>query len=71
MDEIQKLGKEVKEQIKFAKVQADLLDHELQEKERAAASRQRLKLERFVPKVENELDTIRQLQLQQSTRRSS
>jgi len=71
VEEIQKLGKEVKEEIAFAKTLADRLDHELQEKERAAASRQRSTLKKFMGKTSNELDTIKKLQLQQSKRRSS
>lgn len=71
VDNIKKLGKEVKDEIALAKAYADRQDQELQEKERAAQSRQRSRVKKFIPKVENELDKIKELQLQQSTRRSS
>jgi DNA-binding transcriptional regulator GbsR (MarR family) len=68
--DIRRMGKNVKEEINFAKAQADRQDQMLQEKERVAASKQRLRLRKFVPKVERELDTIKELQVQRSTRRS-
>ena len=71
MDEIQKLGKEVKDEIALAKAHADRQDQELQEKERVAQSRQRSRVKKFIPKAEKELETIKELQLQQSTRQLS
>jgi Skp family chaperone for outer membrane proteins len=71
MEEIQKSGEEVKEEIAFAQAQADRLDRELQDKERAAASRQRSKLGKFIGNTREDLETIKKMQLQQSKRRSS
>ncbi|KAI1026507.1 hypothetical protein LB504_013128, partial [Fusarium proliferatum] len=68
--DIRRMGKNVKEEINFAKAQADRQDQMLQEKERVAASKQRSRLRKFIPKVESELDTIKELQVQRSTRRS-
>ncbi|KAK4160352.1 NACHT domain protein [Cladorrhinum sp. PSN259] len=68
LDDIQKLGMEVKDEIALAKAHADRQDQELQEKERVAQSRQRSRVKRFIPKVEKELETIKELQLRQSTR---
>jgi hypothetical protein len=70
-NDIQRLGKEVKDEIKLAKAQTDRQDQVLQEKERVAASKQRSRLRKFIPEVERELDTIKELQIQRSTRRSS
>jgi hypothetical protein len=69
--DIQKKGKKVKDEIYLAKAQSDRQDQMLQEKERVAASKQRSRLRRFIPKVESELHTIKELQVQRSTRRSS
>lgn len=71
VNDIKRLGNEVKNEIVLAKAQADRQDQELQEKERAAASKQRSRLRKFIPNVENELDTIKKLQVQQSMLRSS
>lgn len=71
VDDIQRLGKEVTNEITLAKALADRQDQELQKKERVAASRQRSTLKRFIPKIENELDEIKKLQLLQSIRQSS
>ncbi|KAK4172309.1 hypothetical protein QBC36DRAFT_294484 [Triangularia setosa] len=68
VDDIQKLGKEAKDEIALAKAHADCQDQKLQEKERVAQSRQRSRVKRFIPKAEKELETIKELQLQQSTR---
>ncbi|SCV61374.1 uncharacterized protein FFFS_15943 [Fusarium fujikuroi] len=68
--DIRRMGKNVKEEINFAKAQADRQDQMLQEKERVAASKQRSRLRKFIPKVESELDTIKELQVQRSTRQS-
>ncbi|KAL5585649.1 hypothetical protein FOVSG1_013341 [Fusarium oxysporum f. sp. vasinfectum] len=69
-NDIQRQGKEVKDEIKLAKAQTDRQEQVLQEKERVAASKQRSRLRKFIPKVERELDTIKELQIQRSTRRS-
>ncbi|KAJ0135112.1 Glutathione S-transferase psoE [Fusarium oxysporum f. sp. albedinis] len=71
VNDIQRLGKEVKDEINLAKAQIDHQEQVLQEKERVAASKQRSRLRKFIPKVESELDTIKELQIQRSTRRSS
>ena len=71
MNDIRHLGKVVKDEIALAEAHADRQDQLLQERERSAASMQRSRLRKFIPKVENELDTIKELQLQQSARRSS
>jgi hypothetical protein len=71
VNDIQRLGKEVKDEINLAKAQIDHQEQVLQEKERVAASKQRTRLKKFIPKVERELDTIKELQIQRSTRRSS
>jgi hypothetical protein len=65
------MGKNVKDEVNFAKAQADRQDQMLQEKERVAASKERLRLRKFIPKVESELDTIKELQVQRSIRRAS
>ncbi|EXA28573.1 hypothetical protein FOVG_19830 [Fusarium oxysporum f. sp. pisi HDV247] len=70
VNDIQRLGKEVKDEINLAKAQIDHQEQVLQEKERVAASKQRSRLRKFIPKVESELDTIKELQIQRSTRRS-
>ncbi|KEY68152.1 hypothetical protein S7711_08340 [Stachybotrys chartarum IBT 7711] len=70
-NEIQSLAKQVTHEIEFAKVLVERQEQKLQEMERAAASKQRSRFQRFIPAVETELDTIKKLQLQQSTRRSS
>ncbi|KAJ4266996.1 hypothetical protein NW762_003094 [Fusarium torreyae] len=69
-NEIQRLGKGVKDEINLAKAQADRQDQVLQDKERVAASKQRSRLRRFIPKVESELNSIKELQVQGSTRRA-
>jgi len=71
VNDIRHLGKVVKDEIALAEAHADRQDQLLQERERSAASMQRSRLRKFIPKVENELDTIKELQLQQSARRSS
>lgn len=71
VSDIQRLGKEVKEAIDFAKTKADLDEHNLQRKERDAASKQRSMIGKLVPQAKRELETIKNLQLQQSERQSS
>jgi hypothetical protein len=64
--EVQHLAKQVTAEIRLAK---DLVDHReqrLQALERAAAAEQRSMLQRFVPKVGRELDTLKRMQLEQS-----
>jgi hypothetical protein len=67
---IQRCGDEVKEEIVLAKARADLQDQELQSKEREAASGYRRKLRDVLSRTENNLDTIKEWQLQQDGRRS-
>jgi hypothetical protein len=69
--DIRRMGKNVKDEINLAKAQTDRQDQMLEEKEREAASKQRSRLRKFIPKVESELDTIKKLQMQRSTRGSS
>ncbi|RBA12849.1 hypothetical protein FPRO05_14071 [Fusarium proliferatum] len=68
--DIRRMGKNVEDEINLAKAQADRQDQMVQKKERVAASKQRSRLGKFIPKVESELDTIKELQMQRSTRRS-
>ncbi|KAI6747494.1 hypothetical protein HG530_015874 [Fusarium avenaceum] len=70
VSDIRRMGKNVKDEINLAKAQTDRQDQMLEEKEREAASKQRSKLRKFIPKVESELDTIKKLQMQRSTRGS-
>ncbi|KAM0368587.1 hypothetical protein ACHAO7_011095 [Fusarium culmorum] len=69
--DIRRMGKNVKDEINLAKAQTDRQDQMLEEKEREAASKQRSRLRKFIPKVQSELDTIKKLQMQRSTRGSS
>ena len=71
VSDIRRMGKIAEDEINLAKAQADHQDQMLQEKERAAALKQRSRLRRFIPRVEGELDTIKELQMQRSTRQSS
>ena len=71
MDDIKRFGEEVREEIALAKTQGDYRDHQLQENERAAASRHRSKLKTFISKAEDELIKIQELQSQQLICRSS
>ena len=66
---IQRCGDEVKEEIVLAKAQADLQDQELQKKEREAASGHRRKLRDILSRTGNDLDTVKEWQLQQDRRR--
>jgi Skp family chaperone for outer membrane proteins len=70
LNDIRSLSKEVKDEILLAKIQADRQDQDAQKHERAAASRHRMSLARFMPKVERGLDKISESQIQQSARRS-
>ncbi|KAI7771382.1 hypothetical protein LZL87_014249 [Fusarium oxysporum] len=67
VSDIRRMGKIAEDEINLAKAQADHQDQMLQEKERAAASKQRSRLRKFIPRVEGELDTIKELQMQRST----
>lgn len=71
VQEIQKLGKDVKAEIDLAAAHAERQDQRLQAQERKNATRSRSRLRSFMPKVERGLDEIRAMQLQQSTRKSS
>lgn len=61
----------MKEELALAKAQADHQDQELQKKEREAAAGQRRKLSSFMSVTKNDLDAIKELQLQRDLRRSS
>ncbi|KAK3294819.1 uncharacterized protein B0H64DRAFT_195872 [Chaetomium fimeti] len=67
---IQRCGDEVREEMVLAKAQADLQDQELQKKEIEAASGHRRKLRDMLSRTGNNLDTIKEWQLQQDGRRS-
>ncbi len=67
---IQRCGDEVREEIVLAKARADLQDQELQRKEREAASGHRRKLRDILSRTGNDLDTVKEWQLQQDKRRS-
>jgi hypothetical protein len=68
--DIRRMGKNVKDEINLAKAQTDRQDQILQEKERVATSKQRSRLRKFIPRVESELDAIKELQVQRSIRLS-
>ncbi|XWX00732.1 hypothetical protein V2A60_008753 [Cordyceps javanica] len=70
VQDIQKLGKEVKDEVASATALANYQDQKLQAIERKAASKNRSRLRAFVPTVENDLDEIKEMSRQQSTRRS-
>jgi hypothetical protein len=70
-NDVQRLAQEVSHEVKLAQALAYRQDQALQEAERAAASKQRLSLWRFMPEVGTHLDTIKRLQVQQATRKSS
>lgn len=59
--DIRRMGKNIKDEINLAKAQTDFHDQILQEKERVAASKERSRLRKFIPKVESEVDTIKEL----------
>ncbi|KAG7291980.1 hypothetical protein NEMBOFW57_002009 [Staphylotrichum longicolle] len=67
---IQKCGDEVREEITLAKARADFQDQELQRKEREAASGSRRKFKAMLSRTGNDLETIKEWQLQQEKRRS-
>ncbi|RYP24628.1 hypothetical protein DL767_008572 [Monosporascus sp. MG133] len=69
-DDIQRCGDEVKEELALAKAQADHQDQVLQNKERDAASGLRSKLRAFMSVTKDEIDTVKQLQLQRHLRDS-
>jgi hypothetical protein len=51
----------VKDEIKLATAQTHRQDQVLQEKERVATLKQRLRLRKFIQKVKRELDIIKEL----------
>jgi hypothetical protein len=67
---IQRCGDEVREEIVLAKARADSQDQELQKKEREASSGHRRKLRDILSRTGNDLDTVKEWQLQQDKRRS-
>ncbi len=68
--EIQRCGKEVREEIKLAKARADFQDQELQKKERDAASGYRHKLSNMLSRTGDNVEAIKGWQLQRDKRRS-
>lgn len=71
VQEIQMLSKEIKQEITLAKAIVDSEEQKLHELERVASSKGRLSLQTFIPKAENKLGEIKQLQIQQAARISS
>lgn len=67
---IQRCGNEVREEIALAKARVDSQHQELQRKERKAASGHRRKLKDVLSRTGNDLDTVKEWQLQQNKRRS-
>ncbi len=67
---IQRCGDEVREEIVLAKARVDSQDQELQKKEREAASVHRRKLRDILSRTGNDLDTVKEWQLQQDKRQS-
>lgn len=68
---IQQVGEEVKEEIFLAAACAYHEDEELHARERQAAARDRLRLWKFIPKVENDLRGMKEMHMQQSRRKTS
>lgn len=71
MQSIQTSGHQVKEEIRLAVARAQRDDEALQVKERKAASQGRSMLRNFIPKMEREFREIRDMQIQQSNRKTS
>jgi hypothetical protein len=67
---IRRCGDEVKEEIGLAKARVDSQDQELQRKERELASGHRRKVRNLFSRTGNDLDTVKEWQLQQDKRRS-
>jgi hypothetical protein len=67
---IERCGDEVKEEIALAKARVDSQDQELQREEIKAASGYRHKLKDALSWMGNDLDTVKEWQLQQNKRRS-
>lgn len=67
---IRTCGLEVKQEIKLAKAKADDQDKRLQQIERKAASEERRKIRHLFSRVESDLNTIKNDQLEQDIRRS-
>lgn len=67
---IQRCGNEVREEIALAKARVDSQDQERQRKERKAASGYRRKLKDVLSRTGNDLDTVKESQLQQNKRQS-
>lgn len=67
---IQRCGDEVREEMVLAKAQADLQDQELQKKEREAASGYRRKFRDILSRTGENVNTIKEWQVQQDKRRS-
>ncbi|KAM3557837.1 hypothetical protein ARSEF4850_004902 [Beauveria asiatica] len=67
---IQQMGEEVKEEISLATARAQHEDEELQARERRAASRDRSKMWKFIPKMENDLSAMKEMHEQQLRRKA-
>ncbi|KAK8143495.1 hypothetical protein G3M48_007169 [Beauveria asiatica] len=67
---IQQMGEEVKEEISLATARAQHEDEELRARERRAASRDRSKMWKFIPKMENDLGAMKEMHEQQLRRKA-
>ncbi|KAH7304083.1 hypothetical protein B0I35DRAFT_401700 [Stachybotrys elegans] len=70
VNDIRNLAKEVTSEINLAKFLVDDQEQKLQAMERAAASKQRLVLQKFIPRMEKGLDTVNKLRMEKSMRQS-
>lgn len=70
LEKIRRCGLEVKQEIKLAKVKADLQDQKLQQLEREAAAAGRRTLRKVASRLDGSLDTIKNEQIQRDLRRA-
>jgi hypothetical protein len=71
VDAIRRFSKDVKAEIHLAKELVDHQEYKLQMAEREAASKQRLRISKFILKSDQDSENIHDLRLQQSLRHSS
>ncbi|PMB65245.1 hypothetical protein BM221_008601 [Beauveria bassiana] len=67
---VQQMGEEVKEEISLAAARAQHEDEELQARERRAASRDRSKMWKFLPRMEHDISAIKEMHEQQLRRKA-
>ncbi|CRK34635.1 hypothetical protein BN1723_014880 [Verticillium longisporum] len=70
LEDMRNTSKEVKAKIDLAITHAEHRDQHLQEKERAHASKFRSLVKKVIPEVQDELETMKKMQLEQSMHRS-